>query len=175
MRSLIVLCAGFALAGCAGESEGYLAHNDKMAETQLRKDYIADIDGPDFALLKGRVDLAETFRPGVPACQGIVADGYPTPGESAALRRWIELRTAYYLGAEALRIRAAAVSEKMTPIVHRYVAITEDGRKRATALIEDLADDKLTYCSFAEANKTLTESILTEAEPLRAELVSDSR
>jgi len=61
--------------------------------------------------------------------------------------------------------RTATASDKVAPLAWRYV----------DALEEDLANDKLTYCRFAEADKTLAEAILTEAEPLRAELVSSSR
>lgn len=170
MRPLTLLCAALVLTGCASEPSGYLARNDQLAEKRLRNDYQSDIEGPDFAALKGRVDLAETFRHDVPACQGITADGYPTPVEAVALHRWTELRMAYFLGSEALQIRAAAVSEKATPTVHRYVSVLNDGLKRSTALISDLADGKMTYCQFTESDKALTETVIAEAGPLHAEL-----
>jgi hypothetical protein len=170
LHRLTILCAALALAGCAAGSDGYLARNDSLAEKRLRNDYRDDMEGPDFAALKGRVDLTETFHHDAPACLGL-ADGRATPAESAALRRWIELRTAYFLGTEALQIRAAAVSEKATPTVHLYLGVIDDGLKRTTALISDLADGKITYCQFAEADKAVTEQVIAEAAPLHAELV----
>lgn len=170
MRLPLFACALLALAGCAQTSPSYIARTDKQSEVRLRDEYNDDIAGPDFAVLAGKVDLTETFRHDQPACQGIAADAYPTPAESAALRRWTELRMGYFLGSEALQIRAAAVSEKATPTVHRYVSLLDDGLKRSTALISDLADGKMTYCQFAEADKALTESVIAEAGPLHAEL-----
>ena len=170
MRAWVGVGLVLVLAGCA-DNTSYLTRIDRIAETQMRADYRKDIAGPDFAVLNGRVDLTETLRKAAPACSSTAADTYPTPAESAALHRWIELRTGYFLGIEALQIRAAAVSEKAGPAVNRYVDILREGLKRSTALISDLADGKMTYCRFAEADQALTVSMIAEAGPLHAELV----
>jgi len=63
------------------------------------------------------------------------------------------------------------------PQSHGYALMSNklEEMDELTLYREDLADGKLTYCGFAQADKTLTEAVRIEAEPLRAELASGSR
>ncbi len=121
----------------------------------LRARYHDALDSDDFAPLRGKVDLTETFDAGPPPCDDARMTGRPTPAERAALRRWIELRTAYFTGLDALQVHAARISTASAPAARRYEASLSEALRLSTAAISDLADGKLTYCQFARRDDAL--------------------
>jgi hypothetical protein len=171
------------LAGCAANppSQTYLAINSMLEAGKMRTQYRSDLDSADFAPIRGRVDLAESFERGLPACTEASLDGYPTPEEQTALRRWAELRTAYLIGLDALQVSAGETSRATAPVTWRISVALAKGRQDSTRMIADLIDGRLTYCQFATRDRNLPyvaerrtqpliqdyDTILTAAEPVQ--------
>lgn len=169
MRSLIVAVAALALAGCAetAPSRSYLALSDQLELANMRSRYFNDLDATELSPLRGRVDLSENFKWSKTSCEDAALDGYPSPDEQIALRHWIELRTAYYMGSEVLETRAAGSSSDTAQAAHRYADSLNETLKLSTALISDLADGKMTYCQFAHRDKALVAYAKEQTQPLR--------
>ena len=169
MRSWIVAVAVLALAGCAETtpSRSYLALSDQLELANMRSRYFNDLDAAELSPLKGRVDLSETFKWSLNSCEEASLDGYPGPAEQLALRRWIELRTAYYMGSEVLETRAAGSSSQTAEAAYRYADSLHQTLKLSTALISDLADGKMTYCQFARRDRALVAYNKEQTQPLR--------
>ena len=157
-----------ALAGCADNppSRSYLAMNSMLEATKMRTQYRAELEGAEFAPIRGRVDLAESFEGGVPACDEASLDGYPAADQQRSLRRWMELRTAYLIGLDALQVKAGESSRVTAPAAWRYSVALAEARRQSTQLIADLADGKMTFCQFAQADKSLPYVAARRAQPL---------
>jgi hypothetical protein len=174
MRSWIVAGAVFALAGCSEipSSHAYVLMSDRMDEKSQLSRYNAELASGDIALLDGKVNLFETFNRAAPPCEHLTADGYPTSAESAALRRWAELRAAYFERYHTLELRTGAASDKVAPLAQRYVDALKEDLRRSTTLIFDLADGKLSYCQFAARQKEATIASSDRARPLHKEMIA---
>lgn len=174
MRSWIV-AAGvvFALAGCSDvpRSHAYRLFSDKLDEGSQYAAYRDDLDSDDIALLDGKINFKETYHRETPACRHIeAANEYPTPAESAALRRWAAVRAAFFEQFYSLELKTVAPSDKVLPLAQLYVAALEDDLDYSTALIDDLAAGKMTYCQFAERQKEAILASHDRVTPLRKEM-----
>jgi hypothetical protein len=167
----------FALAGCADvpPSRAYVLLTDKMEETSQLALYREDLESGDAALLDGKVNVAETYYRKEPACERVRADGYPTPAESAALRRWAATRVAYFEQFHSLELKTGAASDHVSPLAERYVAALRDDLDYSTMLIDDLAAGKMTYCEFATRQKAAILASHDRAAPLRNQMIAAMR
>jgi hypothetical protein len=169
-----LFAAILALPGCAGvpPSRAYVLMSDQMDEKTLVTRYRTELDSGDIALLAGKINFNETYYRAAPACELLKADGYPTPAESAALRRWAELRTVYFEQFHTLELKTAAASDKVAPLARRYVDALEEDLQRSTALIAALADGKMTYCEFATRHKEAVIASSDRAMPLHRDMTA---
>ncbi len=174
MRPTIAVAALLALTACAEvpSSRAYVLMSANLDEkTQLVR-YQAQLDDADIALLDGKINVTETYYRGAPPCTHIKSDGYPTPAESAALRRWAALRAAYFEQFYALELRTGAASEKVAPLTQRYVDALREDLQHSTALISGLAAGEMTYCEFATRQKDATIASSDRAGPLHKEMIA---
>lgn len=174
MRSWIVAGALLALTGCTDipSSRAYVLMSDRMDEKTELSRYNAELGSDDFARLDGKINFSEIYYRGAPACERLTADGYPTPAESAALRRWAAVRAAYFEQYHTIELKIGAASEKVAPLAQRYVGALEEDLRRSTALISDLADGRMTYCEFATRQKDAAIASSDRARPLHKEMVA---
>ncbi|GEM_PF-3011689 len=168
MRTWVVIGLVLALAGCAGNppSQSYLAVNSMLEAGKMRTQYRSDLDSAEFAPIRARVDLAESFERGLPACQDGTLDGYVTPDQQVALRRWEELRTAYLIGLDALEVHAGESSRATAPAFWRISAALAKGRQDSTRMINDLIEGRITYCQFAARDRNLPYVAARRTQPL---------
>ena len=174
MRSWIVASTlVLTLAACADtpQSRSYTLISDKLDESRQLARYRDELDSDDIALLDGKINFTETYYRDTPACKRI-KDGYATPEESAALRRWSVVRAAYFQEFHALELRTGAASDKVAPLAMRYVDSLEEDLRLTTALIGDLADGKISYCQFATRQKAAIIESVDHATPLRQEMIA---
>src|SRR5579859_7918289 len=117
MRTGIAAGLLFALAGCADvpQSHGYLLLSNQLEEQSQFLLYRDELNSGDIAILRGKINFAETYYPKLPACRLVMGNGYPTPAESAALRRWAAVRAAYFEQFYTLELRTTAGSDKVAP------------------------------------------------------------
>ena len=172
MRSWIAVAALFALGGCAEDqrSHAYVQMSTSLAEKTEYAHYQAQLDSADIALLDGKINFTEFYWRENPACANIRAEGYPTPAESAALKRWAVLRAAYFERFYALELKNGAASDKVAPLTQRYVESLREDLKGSTALISSLADGKMTYCEFATRQKASIIASTERAGPLHKKM-----
>jgi len=168
MRAWVVVGLVLALAGCAGNppSQSYLAVNSMLEATKMRAQYRADLESAEFAPIRARVDLAESFETGAPACRDASLDGHPTEEERAALRRWDELRTGYLIGLDALQVRTGENWHATGPVNWRISAALAKGRQDSARLIGDLIEGRITYCQFASRDRALPYVAARRTQPL---------
>lgn len=173
MRQWIIICVFLALAGCADNppSRAYLALSDRLEAGSLRARYHDALDDPEFAPLREHVNLTETYEPGTPPpCEDAGRDGYPTLVEKGALRRWVELRTAYFSGIDTLQVRGAETSRGAAPAAWHYETALSEALRLSNEAISDLADGKMTYCQFARRDKALAYYSKWRTLPLRGDM-----
>ena len=168
-----------ALAGCADNppSKPYVLLSDKLEETNQLALYREDLDSDDVALLDGKINFKETYFRKEPACDRIRAggDSVPTREESSALRRWGAMRVAYFEQFHGLELKTGDASNKVAPLAARYVEALRDDLDYSTALIDDLAAGKMTYCQFATRQKAAILASHDRATPLRKEMLAAMR
>ena len=124
----------------------------------LAQRYQADLKDPALDAIRDKVSLQEVYRRNEPACRPESGDAYPTLAEKAALHKWAATRATYFHEVLSVLAPPANLSEKLRSLIDQYYTAIQTGSAQTGALIDQLADGKISYCRFAADHRAALEA-----------------
>lgn len=171
MRLLLTMTLVLAVAGCGDQpSRATLAQQQLVQVRQIQESYDRELKDPTFAVIDGKVNLQEAYRPSENPCVMADRDRPPTAEEGIALKRWADLHQRQLTKLEAVLLTAPEGSSALKESVDRFYAVMDNGLRSQLVLISSLAEGRISYCQFAVEDKNLTNGVLREAAALRSDV-----
>lgn len=124
----------------------------------LTNAYHHQLLNPALDLVRDKITLDEVFKRRDPPCQPGPADAFPTPREQVAIRKWAEMRAAYYHATLGLSAPPNGTPEPIAALAQDFYTSVLTTASQTARAIDDLAEGRISYCRFAAEDRELLEA-----------------